>query len=65
MPLNKDWREFLELLNSNEVEYLVIGAFAVAFHGFPRSPFVAAQGLSRDICANRSLRSCEEIARDR
>jgi hypothetical protein len=36
MPLNKDWREFLELLNSNEVEYLVIGAFAVAFHGFPR-----------------------------
>ena len=36
MPLNKDWREFLELLNSNGVEYLVIGAFAVAFHGFPR-----------------------------
>jgi hypothetical protein len=36
MPLNKDWREFLELLNSNEAEYLVVGAFAVAFHGFPR-----------------------------
>ena len=36
MPLNKDWREFLELLNSNGAEYLVIGAFAVAFHGFPR-----------------------------
>jgi hypothetical protein len=36
MPLNKDWREFLELLNSNRVEYLVVGAFAVAFHGFPR-----------------------------
>ena len=36
MPLNKDLREFLELLNSNEVEYLVVGAFAVAFHGFPR-----------------------------
>lgn len=36
MPLNKDWREFIELLNSNEVEYLVVGAFAVAFHGFPR-----------------------------
>jgi hypothetical protein len=36
MPLNKDWREFLELLNSNEVEYLVVGAFAVAFHGYPR-----------------------------
>jgi hypothetical protein len=36
MPLNKDWRAFIELLNSNEVEYLVVGAFAVAFHGFPR-----------------------------
>ena len=36
MPLNKDLREFLGLLNSNEVEYLVVGAFAVAFHGFPR-----------------------------
>ena len=36
MPLNKDWCEFLELLNSNGVEYLVVGAFAVAFHGFPR-----------------------------
>jgi hypothetical protein len=36
MPLNRDWREFLELLNSNGVEYLVVGAFAVAFHGFAR-----------------------------
>ena len=36
MPLNKDWREFLELFRSNGVEFLVVGAFAVAFHGFPR-----------------------------
>jgi hypothetical protein len=36
MPLNKDLREFVALLNSNGVEYLVVGAFAVAFHGFPR-----------------------------
>jgi hypothetical protein len=36
MPLNKDLREFVELLNSNGVDYLVVGAFAVAFHGFPR-----------------------------
>jgi hypothetical protein len=36
MPLNKDLREFVELLSSNGVEYLVVGAFAVAFHGFPR-----------------------------
>jgi len=36
MPLNKDLREFVELLNSHQVEYLIVGAFAVAFHGFPR-----------------------------
>ena len=36
MPLNKDLREFIALLNSNEVEYLVVGAFAVAYYGYPR-----------------------------
>src|SRR3954462_2092044 len=36
MPLNSDLREFLALLNSNEVEYLIVGAFAVGFHGYPR-----------------------------
>jgi acetolactate synthase regulatory subunit len=36
MPLIKDLREFVELLNSNKVDYLVVGAFAVAFHGYPR-----------------------------
>lgn len=36
MPLNSDLREFIALLNSNEVEYLVVGAFAVSFHGYPR-----------------------------
>jgi hypothetical protein len=28
--------EFIELLNSREVEYLVVGGHAVAFHGHPR-----------------------------
>ena len=36
MPLNSDLREFVALLNSNEVEYLIVGAYAVAFHGYPR-----------------------------
>jgi len=36
MPLNKGLREFVALLNSNEVEYLVVGAFAVAYYGYPR-----------------------------
>src|SRR5260370_21305346 len=36
MPLNNDVSGFVGLLNWNEVEYLVVGAFAVALHGFPR-----------------------------
>lgn len=31
-----DLREFIALLNSNGVEYLVVGGVAVAFHGAPR-----------------------------
>jgi len=61
MPLNKDWREFVELLNSNEVEYLVVGAFAVAFHGFPR--YTAGLDLwvrPTDENANRVLRALSE-----
>jgi hypothetical protein len=36
MLLSKDLREFIELLNSNKVDYLVVGAFAVAWYGHPR-----------------------------
>jgi predicted nucleotidyltransferase len=36
MRLNKDLREFVELLNSKGVEYLIVGASAVAWHGYPR-----------------------------
>jgi hypothetical protein len=36
MPLQKDLREFIEPLNSHHVEYLIIGGFALAFHGVPR-----------------------------
>jgi hypothetical protein len=36
MPLSKDLREFVECLNSNKVDYLVVGALAVSWHGFPR-----------------------------
>lgn len=34
--LQNDLSEFVELLNSSGVEYLVVGGHAVAFHGHPR-----------------------------
>ncbi|MHC1782318.1 MAG: DUF6036 family nucleotidyltransferase [Anaerolineaceae bacterium] len=33
---NRDFKEFVELLNDHKVRYLVVGGFAVAFHGYPR-----------------------------
>ncbi len=36
MKTEKDYEEFLELLNKHNVRYCVIGAFAVAFHARPR-----------------------------
>jgi hypothetical protein len=36
MVLNKDFREFIQLLNVHDVLYLVVGGYAVAFHGYPR-----------------------------
>jgi hypothetical protein len=36
MALSKDWREFLELLNSRGADYVIVGAQSLAFHGRPR-----------------------------
>ena len=36
MRLPKDFKEFIELLNSNRVEYVIVGGYALAFHGTPR-----------------------------
>jgi len=34
--LPPDFKDFLRLLNSHRVEYLLIGGYAVAYHGYPR-----------------------------
>jgi predicted nucleotidyltransferase len=36
MNLSRDSREFIELLNSRGVDYLIVGAHSLAFHGRPR-----------------------------
>jgi len=33
----RDFNEFLQLLNSRKIEYLVVGGYAVGFHGYPRA----------------------------
>ena len=36
MEVQQDFKELLALLNKHEVEYLIVGAYALAFHGVPR-----------------------------
>lgn len=35
LPL--DFKEFLKLLNEKDVRYLLIGGYAVGYHGYPRA----------------------------
>jgi predicted nucleotidyltransferase len=36
MEVQKDFREFLALLNEHEVKFIIVGGYALAFHGAPR-----------------------------
>ena len=55
-----DFKEFLKLLNSNNVEYILVGGWAVGFHGYSR--FTADMdifiGLSEDniSCLQKALK---------
>lgn len=35
--LPPDFKEFLQLLNDHQVEYLLLGGYAVGYHGYPRA----------------------------
>ncbi len=36
MEIQKDFKELLELFNAHNVEYMIVGGYALAFHGAPR-----------------------------
>ncbi len=35
--LNPDFRDMLSALSEHDVDYMVVGAYALAFHGLPRA----------------------------
>lgn len=37
IEFHPDFKDFLKLLNSSGVEYLVVGGYAVGIHGYPRA----------------------------
>jgi hypothetical protein len=56
MSLSADLKEFIELLNSRRVEYVIVGAHSLAFHGRPRYTG------DLDILVRPSPKNAEKIA---
>jgi hypothetical protein len=40
MEIQPDFKELLELFNAHGVEYLIVGAYALAIHGAPRATWI-------------------------
>ena len=36
MEAQKDFKELLELFNGHKIDYMIVGAYALAYHGAPR-----------------------------
>ena len=36
MEIQPDFKELLELFNKHKVDYVIVGGYALAFHGAPR-----------------------------
>jgi hypothetical protein len=36
MEIQQDFKDLLELFNAHKVEYIIVGGYALAFHGVPR-----------------------------
>ena len=70
MNTQPDFEDFFRLLESNGVESMVVGGYAVAFHGFPRLikaidvTFIGRDALIRNKRASgrqRDLGDLEEL----
>ncbi len=55
LKLEDDFVEFLKLCNKHQVQYLVIGGYAVSIHGYPR----ATKDL--DVCIKISDHNAEKM----
>jgi len=53
--LPPDFKEFLQLLNAHRVEYLLVGGYAVGYHGYPRAT------VDMDIWIGRGAATAEKM----
>lgn len=57
IPLPPDFNEFLKLLNNRDVRYLLIGGYAVNFHGYVRAT------ADMDIWIERTLSNAKKVVK--
>jgi hypothetical protein len=46
MNTQPDFEDFLRLLEAHGVDYMIVGGYAVAYHGFPRFTIGDVEELS-------------------
>ena len=62
IELPKDFKELLRSLNANGVRYLLIGGYAVGFHGYPRATNDIDIFVAKDLeNARRLVKSLNEF----
>jgi hypothetical protein len=49
MEVQKDFREFLALLNAHDVKFVIVGGYALAYHGAPLKADKRANGRTKDL----------------
>jgi hypothetical protein len=57
IPLPPDFSEFLRLLNEHEVKYLLVGGYAVGYHGYVRAT------ADLDLWIQRDRRNAERVVK--
>lgn len=56
MPeFQRDFEDFIALCNKHELEYMVIGGFAVSVHGYPRTT------KDLDVCINKTEENAKKV----
>lgn len=56
-PLPPDFRDFIQLLNRHRVKYIVVGGYAVAYHGYSRYTG------DIDFFVEKSIKTAEALSR--
>ena len=63
--LPQDFKEFLKILNHKKIRYLLIGGYAVGYHGYPRATNDMDIFISKDIeTANQMVSALKDFGFD-